>query len=175
MYQLRRSIGSDVVTFHCQGILFCFDHACLGQLVHAHAQRRQICLCMQQRLTRALIMTAEDGLLTQHFDVPASSCILDSAVAPSFVRCSVPFKPLSHNSMKAGSLKSSVARPARLRVSNLPPSSNTGCGSLDAAAADRCLVESVICVLSRSKAPVVLEKLGRVAGSVLAALWGPRT
>lgn len=105
-------------------------------------------------------------------DGPASSCILDSAVAPSLVRCSVPFNPLSQSSKKAGSLNSSVASPARLRVSNLPPSSNTGCRSLevDAAAAPCCLLEAISCVLSRSKVPAVLESVGLLADSVLAAL-----
>lgn len=34
---------------------------------------------------------------------PANSWILDSAVAPSLVRCRVPFNPLSHKSVRAGS------------------------------------------------------------------------
>lgn len=74
--------------------------------------------------------------------------------------------------MKAGSLNSSVASPARLLVSNLPPNSKTGCRSLDVDAADapRCLLESISCVLSRSEAAVVLEKLGLVAGSAFVAL-----
>lgn len=165
-----------------------------GHLVHAtpqqlhksctkrHVSAERFCgvCCCSSALTRILLLmswlwlshcTLMHVLLCQ-LDTPASSWILDSAVAPSFVRCSVPFNPLSHNSIKVGSLNNSAASPARLLVSNLPPSSNTGCGSLDvdAPAAARCLLESIICVLSRNRAPAVLEKVGRVASSALAAL-----
>jgi len=98
-------------------------------------------------------------------------------VAPSLVRCKVPLRPLSHSSMKAGSLNSSVASPARLLVSKRPPSSKTGCSSFDedVAVAVRILLESVMRVLSLRRAPDGLRMAGRVVQSASGALWGPKT
>ena len=79
--------------------------------------------------------------------------------------------------MKAGSLKSSVASPARLLVSKRPPSSKTGCSSFDevTAVAVRFLLESVMRVLSLRRAPDGLGMAGRNVESPSGALWGPKT
>ena len=79
--------------------------------------------------------------------------------------------------MKARSLNSSVANPARLLVSKRPPSSKTGCNSFDEdiAVAVRCLLESVMRVLSLRRAPDCLGMAGRNVGSASGALWGPKT